>query len=194
MTTVKRPAWLGLCLSHGSKEPVINRACRPRSQSQPQPPNRLPPPMCAQPTLVSIPPEVLDEIAFHTVTSHRAGPPHDFYNLLITSKAITISLALHARVFRSQFDYAALQRRFSATWLTSNVLAEQLKSRWLSLKRIRKAAEAYERQQAMREVWKLDMTNVAEDLWTAFFMLLESDGKNVRHRKSGRDSPGAPPG
>lgn len=158
--------------------------------------------MCFPPSLTNIPPEILDEIAFHTVLFPKAsklGPPCDLHSLLLTCKAVHESLstscALLARIFRCQFDYAALARRFSPSWLTSNVLADQLKTRWTILKRIRSVGVSWEQQGDLKDSWPIDSwgkTNVTEDLWMAFLMLLESDGKNVQQRESFHSSHNIP--
>ncbi|KAG8952156.1 hypothetical protein FRC04_005156 [Tulasnella sp. 424] len=152
--------------------------------------------MCFPPSLTNIPPEILDEIAFHTVLIPKAsklGPPCDLHSLLLTCKAVHESLstscALLARIFRCQFDYAALARRFSPSWLTSNVLADQLKTRWTILKRIRSVGVSWEQQGDLKDSWPIDSwgkTNVTEDLWMAFLMLLESDGKNVQQLRNAK--------
>ncbi|KAG8908236.1 hypothetical protein FRB99_008301 [Tulasnella sp. 403] len=135
---------------------------------------------------LAVPPEILDEIAFQTSQLNDVGPPKDLANLLVTSKsihrAISSSTVLLARIFRAHFDYAALARRFRPEWLTPHALAEELKTRWKTLKRIRHIAVVWAGRKSDDEKTLLDAwakTSVIDDLWMAFLMLLESDGKNI---------------
>ena len=155
------------------------------SESPPAPPT-MPPH-----TLLTIPPEVLDQIAFHTVLRAPLGPPQDLLSLLLVCKTIHASLCasstLYSRIFRAQFDYAALRRRFSPAWLTSQVLADHLKARWTALKRIRSVARAWTQKDSDHTVWHPMIwvnSRIGEDLWTTFFMLMENDGKNRTQRGS----------
>lgn len=176
-------------------------------------------------TLTTIPPELLDEIAFHTalpstssssssLRRHPAfGPPHDLISLLLVCRSIhenvTSSVSLYARVFRVQFDCAALWRRFPRDWLNTHALASELKRRWKALSRVRGISrewEAHAKQHSQRHsqrhsqeddeaptetlstpapgLWSAcskDMT--IQDLWTVYLMLLESDGTNEGQRE-----------
>ena len=141
--------------------------------------------------LDTIPPELLDEIAFHIATSGHPkalGPPFLLIPLLLTNKEIheslSSSVALYARIFRTQFDVAALERRFPPEWLTSQCLVGELKRRWASLKRMKRVATHWlrtiEEGSGMPDhVWDgYPAQDVTGDMWTSFLMLLESDGQN----------------
>lgn len=112
-------------------------------------------------------PEILECIAFHTATSAFLGPPTDLVSLLCASRVIYNAISfsnnshLYADIFRFKFDYEAPVRRLTARWLTTNCLALELRKRFAALKRIRRG-----------EAQRLD------DLWTAYLMMLESDGRN----------------
>ncbi|KAG9030534.1 hypothetical protein FRB95_003863 [Tulasnella sp. JGI-2019a] len=144
-------------------------------------------------TLATIPPELLDEIAFHTALPNASslspyGPPTDLTNLLLSCKTIhdtlTSSLCLYARLFRTQFDSAALWRRFPPNWLTTHILVEELKRRWNALKRIRRVAAQWGEAQTRKETTTLgalemrSLNTITQDLWMMYLMLLENDGMN----------------
>lgn len=95
---------------------------------------------------------------------------------------------LYARIFRAKFDTSALSRRYGRTVLNAPVLATELVKRCRILKRIRHAvsvgrllpglepvspsAPPQTRMQAEREL--------EENLWTAYLMMTENDGKNYQ--------------
>lgn len=99
--------------------------------------------------------------------------------LLQTSSAIyrQISLtampALYADLFFAMFDTQALARRYSAgisqfqVGLTSSALAAEFVSRCCLLRRVRRG--------------DMSPNGLMQDLWTALWMLLESDGTNEVH-------------
>ncbi|KAG8933634.1 hypothetical protein FRC02_011457 [Tulasnella sp. 418] len=136
--------------------------------------------------LNGIPPELLDEISYHVVTHTPLGPPSGLLPLLLTCKniqnSLSGSLSLYSRIFRSQFDIKALERRFPRDWLTSQVLVHELRRRWVVLKRIRHTARLWRNRHKYdgpAPLWARDeVGNMTDELWTAFLMLLESDGRN----------------
>lgn len=136
------------------------------------------------PSLHTLPDDILTNIALELAALHPRGPPNALYALSATSTAIAVPLSFSSHilnaVFRIQFDTSALQRRLSPTTASSpllpSIFASELKRRWRSLKRIRWAASSGP------SVWGDDalypLTNIHEDMWTAYLLLLENDGKN----------------
>lgn len=114
--------------------------------------------------------EIWERIAFYTVTGESEetflGPPAEICSLVLLCRAVYRQISfqhnthLYARIFRYKFDFLAPARRLSERWRTTKCLAFELIKRWKALKRI-KATEL----------------NV-EDLWTAYLMMSENDGKN----------------
>lgn len=146
-------------------------------------------------TLTTIPPEILDEISYWSMLPSANGPPSNLIPLLLVCKqiheTIDTSVCLYARVFRTQFDSAALWRRFPVDWLSTHNLASELKRRWKALKRIRRIAAQWRAQAeeepwptpSAPEVWSASSPNqITQDLWTIYLMLLEDDGTNKRQR------------
>ncbi|KAG8872205.1 hypothetical protein FRB97_007876 [Tulasnella sp. 331] len=139
-------------------------------------------------TLTTIPPELLDEIAFHTaLPNSKYGPPTDLTSLLLVCRSIhdtlVSSLCLYARLFRAQFDSAALWRRFPQHWLSTQILAGELRRRWKALRRIECAAGRWGKhaqdEPAPADIWSTySLNTITQDLWLMFLMLLENDGMN----------------
>ncbi|KAG8916327.1 hypothetical protein FRC01_003224 [Tulasnella sp. 417] len=127
-------------------------------------------------SLDSLPTDVLSIIALNLAAHHPRGPPASVYsNLLQTSRAIaaTTSPHLSSLVFHVQFDVQALKRR-SPGRVTPTVLDHELERRWRSLKRIRWAASAGP------SLWgnRYSLASIIEDMWVAYLLLIENDGKN----------------
>lgn len=114
--------------------------------------------------------EVLVRIAFFVGTSSLLGPPTDLLALVSTSRAVydvlsfTSNKHLWAEIFTVKFDTEAAARRLSPRWATSQCRAEECKKRLATMKRIRRGT--------------MDELHHLSDLWTAYLMLLESDGRN----------------
>lgn len=131
--------------------------------------------MANQPSpLCTIPLELLVEIALQLATlGSPHGPPKDLISLLLTCKAIHHSLAfdrctpLYASIYRRTFDTRAPRRRFGDGMLHAQEYAAQLKKCCIALARIRRG--------------DLDSVTLEDDLWTAWLMALENDGKNDEH-------------
>ncbi|KAF5379763.1 hypothetical protein D9615_005748 [Tricholomella constricta] len=110
-----------------------------------------------------------ERIAFYAVASENTflGPPTALHALSLVSRHVHMSTSvqnnsrLYARIFRFKFDYAAPARRLSERWLTTRCLAQELIARFSALRRIRGRREFR-----------------PEDLWSAYIMMSESDGKN----------------
>jgi hypothetical protein len=117
-------------------------------------------------------PEILERIAFHTGADRNfvPGPPTHLVPLLCTSRTIHDILSfrrnshLYADLFRVKFDCGAPTRRLGKHWLTTPCLSSELRKRFTALKRIKRKAFGH-----------------IDDLWTAYLLLLEGDGRNETH-------------
>ncbi|KAF4571077.1 hypothetical protein EYR36_001653 [Pleurotus pulmonarius] len=111
-------------------------------------------------------PEIIEHIALYAVASKPLGPPSELTVLCLVSRRLNSVLRfknnahVYASTFNLKFDRSALLRRFSERWRTTRCLTSELKKRFIALKRIR--SRQYNR----------------DDLWTAYLMMLENDGKN----------------
>ena len=121
--------------------------------------------------LETIPRDILQLIAFLSTSSSVFDAPIEIQRLLLTSSCLYRSLHLHAaphvfaQIFHTKFDTAALIRRCSSS-LTQSLLAEELSNRYRLLRRAR----------------RMDFSpiNLMQDLWTALWLIVESDGLNER--------------
>lgn len=116
-------------------------------------------------------PELIQRIAFYVATDSLIAAPN-LTSLMLTCRAVYAKLAfdaapyLYDRIFRAKFDVAAPRRRFGEEVLKTANLARELKKRYVAMGRIRRC-----------EIYGDYALN---DLWLAYLMLLESDGKNER--------------
>ena len=107
---------------------------------------------------------------FVAVDDSPIGLPSDIIPFLRTCSHIHSQLSwtnnkdLYGRMFRIKFDVHAALRRFGPDALFSRNLAEQLQKYCLAMKRIRSG--------------DITAPTVREDLWSAFFMCIENDGRN----------------
>lgn len=138
----------------------------------------VPPPPHGRPrtSLDDLPTDALTIIASNLACLHTRGPPSAVYGSLLQTNstiASTDSPHLASLIFRTQFDVEAMKRRFPGR-VTPTVLQLELRRRWRSLKRMRWAASAGP------SVWGdlYDLPSILEDMWVAFVMLTENDGKN----------------
>ncbi|KZP26511.1 hypothetical protein FIBSPDRAFT_782032 [Athelia psychrophila] len=129
-------------------------------------------------TLCRIPAEVLENIALEVTVLDPYGPPSGLVPFLCTCKHVYQLLTFkntpdfYARVFRSRFDVAAAKRRFGPIATQSSNLSKQLKIYCGTL----------------RDIKRGDIYSIAveETLRSAFFLALESDGKNaIQLQKAG---------
>ncbi|KDR78686.1 hypothetical protein GALMADRAFT_244185 [Galerina marginata CBS 339.88] len=112
--------------------------------------------------------EVWERIAFYAVASEDTflGPPSMICSLALLSRLVYAQISfknnprLYARIFRFKFDASAPARRLSERWRTTKCLASELIKRCRAMKRI-----------------KTKDLNV-DDVWTAYLMMSENDGKN----------------
>jgi hypothetical protein len=118
-----------------------------------------------------VPQNILCHIAYLSAASSLLGSPHSILQLLLTSRTIYHCLAppscpqLYANLFRITFDTAAVIRRLrSPHVLTASALSGELVRRHRMLRRVRHR--------------DMSSQNMAEDLFAAHMMLLESDGLN----------------
>lgn len=122
--------------------------------------------------LCAIPVDVLFLIALELTLLDPLGPPSQLPPLLLTCRHVYNSLCfqnaphLYARIFRCKFDTRAALRRMGPRAMRSKNLALQLKKVSRTLMRIRKG--------------DIRSPHLEDDLWTAFIMCMENDGKNQR--------------
>lgn len=122
------------------------------------------------PSLATIPPELLSNIALHlSLTPSPRHPPSNLVPLLLISKHFNnhLSLAqnprLYSRIFKAKYDTAAISRRFGHDGSRSRFLAMELQRRTAALERLGKATRSG------------DVTGVDElDLWVPYLMIIEN--------------------
>lgn len=121
-------------------------------------------------SFISLPGELHSRIGFFAATHTFLGRCSDLVALLCTSKALHRTLAfaanahLYAAIFRAKFDAGRIDDRLGPRWSSAPCLAAELRKRFHALARI-----------AASDVAGL---HAREDAWTAYLMMLESDGKN----------------
>ena len=131
--------------------------------------------------LERLPDELLEDIALHTVKSAFLGPPVTLSGLLRCSRSIFERLCqennthIYARIFYSKFDVRAAVRRLGEDCVHTQRLTKELVRRCKALKRLRRG-DVY-LQGTCDDT--LD-AGLRLDLWTAYLMFLESDGKNTQ--------------
>jgi len=121
--------------------------------------------------LLSLPVTIQEHIAFFLATDPVLGPPSSLLPLLLTTKRLHATLSsniLYARIFRAKFDADPLIRRIPGK-VHAKQLREELVRRCQGLKRLR----ANDYPASVGETLKADM-------WMAYLMFLENDGKNGR--------------
>ncbi|KAH7911693.1 hypothetical protein BJ138DRAFT_1113010 [Hygrophoropsis aurantiaca] len=112
----------------------------------------------------------LERVAYFLATDASLGPPKDLISLLCTSKTIHRALCfannphLYSNIYRFKFDSSAVERRLSVGWSSTPCFAEELRKRFSALKRIRQG--------------RVEEHSHLDDLWTAYLMMLENDGRN----------------
>ncbi|KAN0066027.1 hypothetical protein ACQY0O_000119 [Thecaphora frezii] len=122
--------------------------------------------------------------------SHVTTPPNDLRSLLLVCRRfhhllnLRANPHLYARVFRSKFDTAAIERRFGQEAVSSVNLAQELRRRCLVLRRMRRSVERQEL--CPGGMTEETYAEVVDNLWTAYMMLLENDGLNLQQLKWGQ--------
>ena len=120
-----------------------------------------------------VPDDVLLLIAHWLGSLNPHGPPKHLPALLATSKHIYNTLCfanaptLYDHIFCARFDHRAAYRRLGIRASRSRNRALQLKKVCRMLKHIRGC--------------NIYIPTLESDLWTAFIMLTENDGKNYTH-------------
>lgn len=128
------------------------------------------------PRFESLPEHILEEIVLSGVNATSYGPPTSLASLLRVCKRISSVLArennpvLYARIFRSRFDTAAPYRRFGQFTLGPSQRADECIRRFKCMQRLR--SNTYTESDE-------DNALLRQDLWTAYLMFLENDGKNM---------------
>ena len=118
--------------------------------------------------LCSVPPEILDKVAFELVSDILQGPPSVLLPLLQTCKHINRSLSttgcidLYSRIFKAKFDHLSAIRRIARP--ISSEYVEQLMDCCKLLQVIRSG-----------DIYSADIDHV---LFMALIMMMENDGKN----------------
>ena len=126
------------------------------------------------PSFETLPGNVLQTIAFFNVTSATFGPPHGLLRLFLISRTVWDALrpdvnpVLFADLFKFYFDLAAPRRKFRSSGLNAFCLSAEMIQRVRVLHRIRDQNYS-------------DQEQIRNNLWTAYIMLLESDGQNEKH-------------
>ncbi|EIW53755.1 uncharacterized protein TRAVEDRAFT_133376 [Trametes versicolor FP-101664 SS1] len=122
-------------------------------------------------SLCALPPDVLEEIAFHVALSDVLGPPVHLIPLLCTCQHLNAVLCrrnnvyLYARIYAAKFDSRAAPRRMGPKAGQSSALAAQLPKYCTALRNIRRG--------------DIDSPTLVTDFLRAFAMCLENDGKNA---------------
>lgn len=134
-------------------------------------------------SLDRFPQEVLEHIVFFAATDSFLGPPSGVLPFLTLNRAMHDALSfsnnphLYARIFTAKFDIAAAVRRMGTALLPATALAEELRRRSIVLRQFRD----------IRGSRTARSETIDRMLWTAYLMVLESDGKNERQlREYGR--------
>jgi hypothetical protein len=125
----------------------------------------------------SIPQEILEHVGFYLATEQLCGPPSALVPFLLTSRQIYNRLSplenphFYALIFAHKFDVKTAKRRLGDVRVSSVAMAEELKRRFMVLRRIRSKKDCFADQSSP--------DNCTDDiLATAYLMMLENEGKN----------------
>ncbi|KAL7285040.1 hypothetical protein ACG7TL_000131 [Trametes sanguinea] len=126
----------------------------------------------ASPFCSVLPHDVILNVALELATLDLFAPPSDLLALLCTCRFLNHVLhsdrkALLARIYRRKFDTRAARRRLGSNTINNAAYAFQLIKQTAALKRLRTG--------------DLDSPHLTGDLWTAFLMFMENDGRNYAH-------------
>ncbi|KAK0430892.1 hypothetical protein EV421DRAFT_1721055 [Armillaria borealis] len=130
------------------------------------------------PSLLSLPVETIDLIAFYVACPTRDGLPSSLLPFILTCRDIGLYLhessAVFRQIFTFKFSYGAVSRR--AFELTSQDLKHQLcwyrKTLQFILER-----RGLDGERTLRNTYDVDVSDV---LWAVYFMCLDDDGYNLR--------------
>ncbi|KAL4065502.1 hypothetical protein V8B97DRAFT_1875285 [Scleroderma yunnanense] len=135
-------------------------------------------------SLLFVPEEVLEHIAYFVATECLIGPPSGLPPLLSTCKVIYQRLSfddnplLYARTFSYKFDCQAAIRRLGSQITEPGTLANELRKRCIYLKLIKRRFGARV-EHLTRHGGSPDILH--DLLWLTYLMMLENDGKNEQH-------------
>ncbi|KAJ7270648.1 hypothetical protein B0H12DRAFT_1229147 [Mycena haematopus] len=128
--------------------------------------------------LDTVPPEILERIAFISATETLLGPPSTLVTLLAANRRIHTRLSftsnqyLYAKIFSAKFDAGPSSGRF-IDHSSPTILAHELIHRFRALNRIRVRTDSGARP------WSAgDRDSVHGLLFHAYLMMLENGGKN----------------
>ena len=133
-------------------------------------------------SLLTIPFEVVEHIAYFVATDSFLGPPSSLLSLLLVNRqinsciSITTNHHLYARIFNYKFDTAAPLARLGGETLASQAFSEELKRRCVVLKRLRARIDSTTH--ARRANQDNQNLSVHDILFTSYILMLENDGKN----------------
>ena len=137
--------------------------------------------MNAQTSLLTVPHEVIEHIAYFTATDAFLGPPSSLLPFLLANRQInsyisfTTNPHLYAQIFSYKFDAAAPLARLGEE-ISSQAFAEELKRRCVVLKRLRARTDSTTHaRHADEDNLKMSVHDV---LFTSYVLMLENDGKN----------------
>jgi hypothetical protein len=132
--------------------------------------------MAPRSKLETCPREILEEIVIWLLRFSFLGPPADLPAFLRVSRSIWTLLArknnshLYARIFCLKFDVRAAVRRLGKECEHTAALSDELVKRCVGLKRLMQAINTAPQNDDLLKV----------DLWMAYLMFIESDGRNAR--------------
>ncbi|EIN05279.1 hypothetical protein PUNSTDRAFT_116108 [Punctularia strigosozonata HHB-11173 SS5] len=149
-------------------------------------------------SLDTLPPEILEQIAFQLATDPVLGPPAHLRALLLAGRTFYDALCvdanpvLYAGVFAAKFDRRRLWYRGPGGRGGGGGgavgEAEELRRRCGVLGRVKARRGCYRRLEARWDSEGEGEGETREILWTAYLMMLENDGANERHlRHAGID-------
>ncbi|KIK59375.1 hypothetical protein GYMLUDRAFT_245443 [Collybiopsis luxurians FD-317 M1] len=131
----------------------------------------------------TLPPELLENIAFYYICPRILGPPISLTPLLLASKSsyrnLTNAKHLYARVFKYKFSFSAIRRRGFEP--SAGEWASQLRSWCKVLRSVRRRRRRPAQEQYVDEVCDdigMEEPDVQETMYTLWLMCLEDDGCN----------------
>ncbi|EJD05020.1 uncharacterized protein FOMMEDRAFT_166723 [Fomitiporia mediterranea MF3/22] len=157
--------------------------------------------------LDTLPPDVLDYIAYFSGTHSLLGPPSGLLPLLCLCRSTNASLRrsvnphLYGRIFVAKFDLAAPRRRLARLFkhdttsvVSVNALADELIRRFTIIKYLRTELHARCSNDVPGDESMINTPDTNTDasdkldelLWTAFLMVLEDEGRNTAQLRHAR--------
>ncbi|KAG6910382.1 hypothetical protein DXG01_011097 [Tephrocybe rancida] len=139
------------------------------------------PTMTVPSTLDTVPPEVLEHIAFLSATDNLLGPPSGLIPLLLISRSIYSRLSIHlnhhlyARIYAFKFDVKPIIRRLGPESTTAYILSKELPRRFQHLKRIRGHLHCL-----VQDGDADDDPMLTDMILSAYSLMLENEGMNEK--------------